>query len=153
VTEADIMLEERRHQQALELLRRLPRRHTAALRLELKAQQQARNWGEVLALTDELRRRGVFDPTQADQLRRYALAEHLKRKAVDTRALEEAWDRVPSSDRAERRVALAAARGFIALGGCDRAHRIIEHAVGASWDSELVGLYAECEGGDTVRRI
>jgi HemY protein len=153
VTEADLMLEERRHQDALELLRRLPRRHTAALRLELKAQQQARNWGEVLALTEELRKRGVFDPTQADQLRRYALAENLKRKAVDTRALEEAWDRVSSSDRAERRVALAAARGFIALGGCDRAHRIIEQAVAANWDSELVGLYAECEGGNTVRRI
>ena len=153
VTEADLMLEERRHQDALEMLRRLPRRHTAALRLELKAQQQARNWGEVLALTEELRKRGVYDPEQADQLRRYALAEHLKRKAVDARALEEAWDKLSSSDRIERRVALAAARGFIALGGCDRAHRIVEQAVSANWDSELVRLYAECEGGDAVRRI
>jgi HemY protein len=153
VTEAELMLEERRHQDALDLLRGLPRRHTAALRLELKAQQQARNWEQVLALAEELRKRGVFDPAQADQLRRYALAEHLKRRALDTRALEEAWDKVPSSDRVERRVALAAARGFIALGACDRAHRIIEHAVAASWDSELVGLYAECESGDAVRRI
>lgn len=153
VTEAELLLEERRHQEALDLLRRLPRRHTAALRLELKAQQQARNWEQVLALTEDLRKRGVFDPTQADQLRRYALAENLKRKATDARALEEAWDRVPATERAERRVALAAARGFIALGGCDRAHRIIEHAVGANWDSELVSLYAECEGSDTIRRI
>lgn len=153
VTEAELMLEEHRHQEALDLLRRLPRRHTAALRLELKAQQQARNWLEVLALTEELRKRGVFDPGQADQLRRYALAENLKRKATDARALEEAWDKVPAAERGERRVALAAARGFIALGRCDRAHLIIEQAVGASWDSELVGLYAECEGSDTVRRI
>ena len=107
----------------------------------------------MLALTEELRKRNVFDPVQADQLRRYALAENLKRKALDTRALEEAWDKVPTSDRAERWVALAAARSFIALGGCDRAHRIIEQAVAANWDSELVGLYAECEGGDAVRRI
>jgi HemY protein len=153
VTEAELILEERRHQEALDLLRRLPRRHTAALRLELKAQQQARNWGEVLALTEELRKRNVFDPAQAGELRRYALAENLKRKALDTHALEQAWDRVPASDRAERRVALAAARAFIALGGCERAHRIIEQAVAANWDSELVGLYAECEGGDALRRI
>ncbi len=153
VTEAELMLEERRHQEALDLLRRLPRRHTAALRLELKAQQQARNWEQVLALTEELRKRNVFDPAQAEQLRRYALAENLKRQALDARALEEAWDRVPASDRAERRVALAAARGFIALGGCERAHRIIEQAVSANWDSELVGLYAECESGDALRRI
>jgi len=153
VTEAELMLEEHRYQDALDLLRRLPRRHTAALRLELRAQQQARNWLEVLALTEELRKRGVFDQAQADQLRRSALAENLKRKATDARALEEAWDKVPAAERAERRVALAAARGFIALGNGNRAHRIIEQAVGANWDSELVGLYAEGGGNDTVRRI
>jgi HemY protein len=153
VTEAELMLEEHRHQEALELLRRLSRRHTAALRLELKAQQQARNWLEVLALTEELRKRGVFDPAQADQLRRYAVAEDLKRKATGALALEEAWDKVPASERTETRVALAATRGFIALGGCDRAHRIIEQAVAVNWDSELVSLYAECEGSDAVRRI
>lgn len=153
VTEAEQMLQERRHQEALELLRRLPRRHTAALRLELKAQQQARNWREVLTLIEELRKRGVLDSTQADQLRRHALVENLKRNAADTRALEEAWDRVPSSDRVERRVALAAARSFIALGGCERAHGIIEQALAANWDSELAGLYAACDGGDTIRRI
>jgi HemY protein len=153
VTEAELLLEARRHQEALELLKRLPRRHTAALRLELKAQQQARNWEQVLDLVEALRRRNVFDAAQAEQVRRVALAENLKRKALDTRALEEAWDRVPASDRTERRVAAAAALCFIALGGCDKAHRIIENALEAGWDSDMVGLYAECEGGDTVKRI
>jgi HemY protein len=153
VTEAEQLVEGRRHEEALELLRRLPRRHTAALRLELRAQQQARNWQAVLALTEELRKRGVYDATQAEQLRRHALVEHIRRSADDTRALEEAWSKVPSSERAERRVALAAARGFIALGACGEAHRIIEQALAASWESELVRLYAECDGGDSLRRI
>jgi HemY protein len=153
VTEAELLLESQRHAEALELLRRLPRRHTAALRLELKAQQQARNWEQVLDLAEALRRRNALDATQAERLRRFALAENLKRKALDSRALEEAWSRVPAADRGDRRVAAAAARCFIALGGCDKAHRIIEDALEAGWDSELVGLYAECEGGDTVKRI
>jgi HemY protein len=153
VTAAELLLEEHRYQEALEMLKRLPHRHTAALRLELKAQQQARNWEQVLTLTEDLRRRNVFDASQAQRLRCYASAENLKRKALDARALEEAWGRIPSSDRADRRVAAAAARSFAALGDCGRAHRIIEHAVDASWDSDLVGLYAECAGGDTVRRI
>lgn len=153
VTEAELMLDEHRNQEALDLLRQLPRRHTAALRLELKAQQQMRNWEQVLALTEELRKRNVFDATRAEQVRRHALAENLKRKLLDSRALEEAWDKVPATDRTDRRVAAAAARCFIALGGCDQAHRIIERAVEVNWDSELVGLYAECEGGDNVRRI
>ena len=153
VTAAELLLEENRHQEALEMLKRLPHRHTAALRLELKAQQQARNWEQVLALTEDLRRRNVFDASQAQRLRCYASAENLKRKALDARALEEAWDRIPSSDRADRRVAAAAARSFAALGDCGRAHRIIEQGVDANWDSDLVGLYSECEGGDTLRRI
>lgn len=153
VTEAELLLEERRYQEALTRLKQLPRRHTAALRLELKAQQQARNWDQVLVLIEELRRRNVFDATQAGEVRRYTLAENFKRKALDTRALEEAWEKASSSDRADRRVAAAAAQCFIALGGCDRAHRIIEEALAAGWDSDLVRLYAECEGGDVVKRI
>jgi HemY protein len=134
-------------------LKQLPRKHTAALRLELKAQQLARNWEQVVELTEALRRRNVFDTTQAEQVRRYALSENLKRKTLDTRALEEAWSKVPTADRTERRIATAAAQCFIALGGCERAHRIIEDALDAGWDSDLVALYAECEGGDAVRRI
>ena len=153
VTQAELLLDERRHHEALALLTRLPRRHTAALRLEMRAQQQARNWEQVAELAEALRRRNVFDTAQAAQVRRYALAENLKRKSLDSRALEEAWDRVPAADRAERRIAAAAAQCFIALGGCDKAHRIIEQALEAEWDSELVALYAECEGGDAVKRI
>jgi HemY protein len=77
----------------------------------------------------------------------------LKRKALDTRALEEAWRKIPQEERTNRRVAVAAAQCFIALGGCTRAHGIIEAALAAEWDTELVGLYAECDGGDTVARI
>ena len=153
VTSAELMLDERRYDEALGVLRRLPRRHTAALRLELKAQQQARNWDAVIELVEALRKRNVFDAAQAEQVRRYALAENLKRKALDSRALQEAWERVPSGDRRDRRIATAAAQCFIALGGCDQAHRIIEEALEAEWDSDLVALYAECEGGDAMKRI
>lgn len=153
VTEAELLLDQHRHQEALTVLKRLSRRHTAALRLELKAQQQARNWEQVLALTEELRRRNVFDATQAEQVRRHALTENLKHKALDTHALDDTWDTIPAAERANRRVAAAAARCYIALGGGEQARRIIEAAVDESWDSELVGLYADCEGGDTVKRI
>jgi len=153
VTAAELLLDERRHPEALNLLKQLPRRHTAALRLELKAQQQARNWEQVIALTEELRKRNVFDATQAGEVRRHALAENLKRKALETRALEEAWDKISSPDRSDRRVAAVAAQCFIALGGCDRAHRIIEDSLEAAWDSDLIALYAECEGGDVLKRI
>jgi len=153
VTAADLLIDERRYEEALEMLKRLPRRHTAALRLELRAQQQSRNWDQVLGLVEELRRRNVFDATQAGQVRRYALVEHLRRSAQDARALDAAWEKIPAADRTDRRVAAAAAQALIALEQCDRARRIVEDALEVEWDSDLVSLYAECEGGDTVKRI
>jgi HemY protein len=153
VTEAELLIEQRQYQEALDRLKSLPRKHTAALRLEMKAQQHERNWDQVLALAGELEKRNVFDAVQAEQVRHYALAENLKRKALDSRALEDAWRKVPAQDKTSRRVAMAAAQCFISLGGCVKAHGIVEEALAQEWDSELVGLYAECDGGDTVARI
>ncbi len=152
VTEAELLLDQRRFQEALGVLKSLPRKHTAALRLELRAQQFAKNWEQVLALVDQLEQRGVFDGEQTEQIRRHAQAENLKRKALDSRALEDAWHKVPARQKRDTRIAAAAAQCFIALGGCAQAHRIIEESLDETWDSELVGLYAECEG-DALPRI
>jgi HemY protein len=153
IAEADMLLDQRRFQDALLALRGLPAKHTAALRLELKAQQQAKNWEHTLPLIDQLERRGVFDQTQAAQLRRYAHAENLKRKALDQRALEECWQKIPAGEKRDPKVAAAAAQCFMALGGCAQANQIVEQALEAEWDSELIGLYAECMGSEVIRQI
>lgn len=152
VTEVELLLDQRRFQEALIVLKTVPTKHTAVLRLELKAQQLAKNWEQVLALVDQLEQRDVFDAEQAQQIRHYAQAENLKRKALDGRALEQAWQRVPARQKTDTRVAAAAAQCFIALGGCVRAYEIIEDSLDESWDGELIGLYAEC-AEDTLRRI
>lgn len=152
VTEVELLLDQRRFQEALTLLKSLPNKHTAALRLELKAQQLAKNWEQVLALVDQLEKRNVFDTEQAEQIRHYAQAENLKRKALDSRALEEAWQRVPARQKKNTRIAAAAAQCFIALGGGAQACRIIEDSLDEVWDSELIGLYAESEG-EALRQI
>jgi HemY protein len=96
IAEAEMLLDERRYLEALTALERLPEKHTAGLRLELKAHQQARNWEQTIPLIGELERRSVFDAEQARQLRRHAYAENLKRKpdkrALDEGALEAEWD-------------------------------------------------------------
>jgi HemY protein len=153
VTEAELLLEQRRFQDALAVLKSLPRKHTAALRLELKAQQFAKNWEQVLVLIEQLEKRGVFDAEQAAQLRHFALAEDLRRKALDTHALEEAWQKVPAPDRRDTKLAATAARCFIALGGCAQARQIIESSLEENWDSELAVLYAECPAAETVKQI
>lgn len=147
VTAAELLLDQRRFQEALGVLGALPRKHTAALRLELKAQQLARNWGQVLALVDQLEKRGVYDAEHAEQIRRYAQAECIERQGTDLHALDDVWQRIPQRQKRDPRVALAAARGFIACSKSGQAQRIIEDSLDGTWDSELVALYAECTEG------
>lgn len=153
ITEAELLLEQRRAQDALERLKGLPRKHTAALRLELKAQQQTRQWENVAQLVAELERRGVFDAEQAAKLRTHAVAENLRRKGRDEHALDEAWKKLNDAQKRETPVAKAAAQCYIASGRCGQALQVIEHSLEKNWDSELVALYSECPDGDAVRQI
>lgn len=147
ITAADLLLDERRFAEALGVLESLPSKHTAALRLELKAQQLARNWDQVLALVDQLEKRNVYDPEHAEQIRRYAQAERLLRHAGDPHGLEDAWEKIPARQKRDRRVAAAAARSFISSGMKEQAQRLIEDSLNENWDSSLVALYPECAGG------
>ena len=155
ITEADMLLEQRRAADALGVLQALPQKHTAGLRLELKALQLSKEWEKSLPVIDQLEKRKVYDATQAGEMRRSALAHQLKRRATDVSALEDAWRKVPEALRRDTRVARAAAEGFIALQSHDRAADIIERSLEQTWDSELAGLYADSAGaeGGALRQI
>ena len=153
ITEAELLLEERRPEEAVERLKRLPRKHTAALRLELRARQQSRQWDEALALIDELERRGVFDREQGARLRTRAVAESLRRKEGDAHAFDEAWRKLTENEKREPLVAAAAAQCLLAMGRKSEAREAIEASLDAQWSSELAALYAACAGPDTLRQI
>ena len=153
ITEAELLLDQRRPQEALERLKKLPRRRTTALRLELKAQQQMRQWDSVAAIVPELERRGVFDSEQAEKLSTHAIAESLRRKAGDAYALDEAWKKLGEAQKRETAIALAAAQSYMALGRGAEAQTIIEQSLEFAWDAELVTLYSELPGRDGVRQI
>lgn len=153
ITQAELLLDERRAQEALDRLKGLPRKHTAALRLELKAQQQTRQWESVAQLVGELERRRVFDSEQAGKLRVHALAENLRRKGRDPHALDEAWKKLTDAQKREAPLALAAAQCQIALGRGAEAQQVIEQSLEKNWDSALAALYAQCPGADAVKQI
>lgn len=159
ITQADILLKDRRAAEALALLQTQPQKHTAGLRLELKALQLAKDWEKSLAVIDQLERRKVFDGEQAARLRRHALAQHLTRRASDVATLDDAWRKVADARRRDSVVARAAARGYVRLNEGARAAEIIERSLEQSWDSDLAALYGECGesggrgDGDVMRQI
>jgi HemY protein len=153
MAQAEMLLDERRYYDALDVLKKLPEKHTAALRLELRAQQMAMNWERVLALIPQLEKRRVLERPVVAQLRRQAVIECIKRKAVDDISLREYWDKLPAEDRHEPRVAATAAQSFIALGACQEAHRIIEEGLARQWDPSLLAIYSDCLGTDVRQQL
>jgi len=153
MTAASLLLEQRRPDEALQVMGGMRHKHTAALLLELKAQELVSNWEQVLLLVHQLERRGALPVEQARRLLALAHTGNLQRKAADRESLEAAWKKVPEGSRHDSRVAAGAARCFLHLGESVRARQIIESSLNQEWDSRLAGLYADCAGADTVRLI
>jgi len=153
---AESALEQGQPQEALRILSDLRREaglHTAALRLELRAAQAARRFGDIPALVDQLVKRGVFDPAQGAEVKVAAQREQLRSLASDAAGLREAWNRLPDAARTEPRIARAAAKSFLALGGDREAAEIATRSLEREWDSELVELYGECGLSDATRQL
>jgi HemY protein len=137
----------------LDTLRKEAGMHTAALRLELRALQAARRWSDIPPLLDQLVRRKVFDAAQAEHVRISAQSEQLKLLAQDAGGLREYWSRLPDATKTHPKVARAAARSFMQLGGEREAADILAQSLDREWDSDLVELYGECHLGDATRQL
>ena len=156
MTQADLLLESRQPQDAIpvvQTLKSLAGKHVGVLRLELKAHQLAKNWDQVLLLIPQLEKREGIEPVQAEQLRINAHIENLKRKAHDANELQAYWSKLSTLEKANNKVALTAARFFLALGGTKEARAILEDSLNKHWDSELVELYGQCIDKDIVKQI
>src|SRR5215831_3634781 len=153
---AESALEQGQPQEALRLLSLLKDEagmHTAALRLELRAMQAARRFAEIPPLDDQLVKRKVFDAAQGEQVRNAAQREQLRSLAHDASGLRDTWNRLPEATRTQPKVAGAAARSFLQLGGDREAAEIIAASLEREWDSELVDLYGECSLPDATRQL
>ena len=153
---AEIALEQGRHAEALARLAELKRdagSHTAALRLELRTLMHAGRHSEVPALLDQLAKRKVYEPAQAEMLRAAAHADALRLLASDAAGLRAYWNKLPDNDRALSKIALAGARSFIAHGNDREAAEILAKSLDRYWEPQLALAYAECRVPDSTRQL
>lgn len=127
--------------------------HVGALHLELRAQQQARNWDAVLDIVDQLEKRSAMDDVAVAQIRQQAWLEKIRAHTLDAPALLAIWKSTPGEFRKRSKVVAAAARAFIHQGDCRSAKQIITDRLNAEWDSDLVMLYGECLTGEAGSHI
>ncbi|MBI5428858.1 MAG: heme biosynthesis protein HemY [Nitrosomonadales bacterium] len=151
MTASKFMLDQHDPRAALDTLQKLRdsgvKGHTGALSLELKAQQQAGNWDEVLHVLDQLEKRDSIDATMAEQLRQQAWLEKI-RQQEDLAGLTACLKNIPANFKRRSKIAAAAASALIRHGGCAAAQQLLTDSLNAQWDSELVALYGDCLSGD-----
>ena len=156
LSRAVMALAERDYARARESLRSLldsGGRHIATLRLLMRAERGMRNWEEVLRLTSQLAKRDAVAPGLAEDFRSQAQVELLAQAAAERSKFETRWDRIPSRERANPRVAAAAARHATALGLAPLARVALEEALAAEWDATLVALYGELPRLEPAERL
>ncbi|HUW51480.1 MAG TPA: heme biosynthesis protein HemY [Sulfuricella sp.] len=156
MTQAELLLDQRAFAQALRVLKELQattRKNLAALKLELKAQTQAKNWDQVLMLVAQLEKKEAIDPLQAAQQKIAAHQENLKRRRQDVGGLREYWQKIPGYDKTDSKIALAAAQGFLSFNDCQTAMDILTDSLESQWDSDVARQYGECLGKDVLKQI
>jgi HemY protein len=126
--------------------------HLGALSLELKANQQAGNWDEVLNVLYQLDKQAGIDATQLSQLRQQAWLGKI-RQQKDLTGLIHCLKDIPADYKRRGKIASTAARALIQYGGDSLAQQLLTDSLNAQWDSELVALYGDCKSGDAVAQI
>ncbi|WP_071658897.1 MULTISPECIES: heme biosynthesis protein HemY [unclassified Duganella] len=146
MTMTELLVDDHQPEQALEAVRELNAsgtRHIHALQWSLKAQQQAKNWPEVLRLVRSLDKHRALHPALSSRLRELAYDDMLSDSAHDAESLMRVWATVPTADRIKPYVACRAATALNARGLHDEARLVAEESLAADWDDRVVRAYRE----------
>ncbi len=155
-TEAELLLDAKRFGEARSVLLQLHdggHRGIASQLMLLRAEQGMGNWDEVVRLAKVLEKRDAAPREWLRQLRLNATIEGLRTKGLDAANLARHWRALDETERLDHRVAGAAARLFMRMGGGKIAHDILRDALEHEWNGDAVALYGECPGADAREQL
>ncbi|MFC5473851.1 heme biosynthesis protein HemY [Paraherbaspirillum soli] len=146
ITALDLLVDDHKSHAALDVVKELNAsgtRHIHALRLALKANQQAKNWPEVLRLVRTLDKHAALHPALSKRLRELAYDGLLSDPSHDAESIGRLWSTVPNEDRIKPFIAMRAAQAFNQRGLHGEARAIVEKSLVAEWDVRLLPVYRD----------
>jgi len=156
MTSGKFLLDQRDPQGALNVLHELRgtgvKDHIGALSLELKANQLAGNWDEVLNVLYQLEKRKGIDEILAKQIRQQAWLGIINLQK-DLKGLTASLKRMPSDLKKRSKIAAAIVHAMIKFNDISKAIQLLTDSLNENWDDELVELYGDCVSEDTVTQI
>lgn len=153
ITTLDLLVDEHKSQAALQTVSELNARgtrHIHALRLALKANQQAKNWPEVLRLVRSLDKHDALHPALSTRLRELSYDGLLSDDAHDAESITRLWATVPSEDRIKPFIAMRAANAFNKCGLHAEARAIVEKTLATEWDQRLLPVYRDAVAAEAT---
>lgn len=149
IAQTEFMLDQKQPLSALDTLQELNitkhHKHVGALQLELKAQQQSRNWDGVLTAVTQLEKRAAISKDAAQQARQQAWLEKLRQPQADLKTLNTLWKSIPDNYKQDSKVTALATNRFVQFNDCKSAQQLLTDSLNTNWDSELVTLYGDCK--------
>ncbi len=145
--QAEFALDEQRGEQAVEILApvmKSDRKHIYAMRLMLRAHEQAGQWTEVLRVVRLLENRKALHEVVIRKTKAKAFAALLTQANQQVKATQAVIDGLTRHERHDPELAALAAKALLAFGLQDKARALLEPALKARLDDRLLEAYAEC---------
>ncbi|MDV2078392.1 heme biosynthesis protein HemY [Marinobacter xestospongiae] len=161
ITQAQLQLAGNRLEPALATLVRLRKQaphHPFVLKLLKNTYVRLEDWRELSQLLPELRKRGLVDDDEREELERTIWHNLMQKAAADCRRqsaeagegsltpLTRLWDEVPGSVRRDEQTIREYAQLLAELGDEAQAETLLRKVLRNHWSDELINLYGRLQG-------
>lgn len=157
LTQAELQIAHRQHEQALATLHRLLElhpNHAFGLKLLARLYKKLGDWEQLRTLAPAMRDQKAMDAMDIDRLEARAVCELLdKMDAQSAAAVAALWNDLPRRIRSEVIVLRAYVQALIRCGEQNQAESVTRDALKSHWDDELIVLYGKARSDDPVRQL
>ena len=155
LTRARLLLANGNHEEAKPILQSLyksRKKHPQVLELLSRCYRETGAWDELQALIPVLKKAGVLNEEQSQELQEQIAGDQLK-SAQGEDELQTAWKHIPKAMRQHSTIVDAYAVGAAKLNRADLAEPIISASLKREWNSSLVLLYGDPGANDRSKRL
>lgn len=157
LTQAELQIAHRQHEQALATLNRLLElhpNHAFGLKLLARLYKKLGDWEKLRAIMPAMREQKAMDADDLLRLEAHAVCELLQAmNSYAAAAANALWEDLPRRLRGEVTVVRAYVQTLIRCGEYNRAEGVARDALKSHWDEGLIVLYGKARGDDPVRQL
>ena len=158
LAQAELQLSHQQLDQALTTLNRLHEiapKHAYVLRLLMQISVALGDWGQLVKLIPDLRKRKVITGRQADELeiKTHSAVLEMAARAQDDKAVHAVWSQVPRALQSHPRLAFEYAQCLRKHGRERDAEALLYRTLRREWDHDLIHLYGLTPGADATEQL